>query len=146
MIVNKNEYALTFADGTPQVVLGSDMKQITENFESTVNPLTQITRQRIGVRDIVPDPVVLVEFEVEVTDPSAASAGCVGSPSAYEVPAGTSVIFEATPVVGFEFVGWYVNGASTAISTDAIATIQIDQPSVAGAVVEIEARFAALST
>lgn len=140
-VVNKKEYAVRFTDDSTKSVVAKNMKVVTDTYETDDKPIAQITRVRT-LEDVTDDPVLPVAFSVVVTPTPAADAGCLGTPASFTVEDGESVIFQAIPVTGFSFVGWYKGAAL--ITADSTTRIQVTAPAIAGQTVQYEAKFVAV--
>ena len=114
MIQNRNEFRITFQDETERKHLAVSLKQAAADYETPDNPITQITRTRVGVTVDIPDPVTMVDFEAHA------------APSRYTVRSGTPVVFEAILADGYTFNGWYKNGVLTASTAIAEITVEGD--------------------
>jgi uncharacterized repeat protein (TIGR02543 family) len=123
MIQNRNEFRIIFQDETEKKHLAYSLKQAAQDYDTPDNPITQVTRTRVGVTVDIPDPVVIVDFETTVTPEGAVSAGCIATPSKYAVRSGTPVVFEAIAADGYTFDGWFQE--TTALGTSAISEITV---------------------
>jgi uncharacterized repeat protein (TIGR02543 family) len=123
MIQNRNEFRIIFQDETEKKHLAQSLKQAAADYDTPVNPITQITRTRVGVTVDIPDPAIIVDFETTVIPEGAVSAGCIATPTKYAVRSGTPVVFEAIPADGYTFDGWFAG--DTELETSAIAEITV---------------------
>jgi hypothetical protein len=98
-----------------------------------------VTLVKTDIEVVIPDPQADVPFTARVFPSAAADGGCRATPTAYTLPEGTEVVFQALPANGFTFAGWYL-GANL-LSTDAIAKIAVSPPAAGEAVTVYEARF-----
>jgi hypothetical protein len=137
-IQKKNEYQVTLQDESSKVHLASDMRTVAADLETDENPITQITRKKVGVTVSIPD-IRLVAFSTQVAPQAAIDAGCLATPSAYEVLEGTNVIFQALPVGGYHFVGWWKDGVLAA--EPELVEIAVAAPLIDGDTAVYEARF-----
>jgi hypothetical protein len=137
-----NEFRLLYRNGAEKNFVADFLKDAAAFNETDAARLAQITLVKSDIEVEVPDPVENVSFITQVTSQSAADAGCRATPTAYLLPAGTEVIFQALPASGFGFTGWYFGG--NLLSADPIAKIAVAPPPAGEAVSVYEARFSPL--
>ena len=124
-----NEYRIDYADNHSEIFMAENMAAVTKIKETGSVILHQISRLRASIG--VETPIRPVKFNVTVLPEPAALAGCHATPVTWVVMEDTKVIFTAcTPEnCGYEFLGWFKKGETTAISTDPVTEILIEYPS-----------------
>jgi uncharacterized repeat protein (TIGR02543 family) len=123
MKVQENEYEI-IRDSGIETVVATTVIEALGNEDREGDPVKQVTRIKTGIFAIVQDAPVI--FEVAIDPPNAEAAGCVALPSAYTVPFGAIVLFEAIPGTGYTFSGWYQDQQE--LSTDLQAELTMDTP------------------
>jgi hypothetical protein len=122
------EFRVIQENGEANIAVYANAKQAVDAFDTPQNPVTQLVRTRIGIQVGVPDAALDVNFRTLIGGEGAEIAGCRATPSTYEVPDGTAVIFEAFAAPGYNFIGWYIgtdtSGAPEATSVIASITIE----------------------
>lgn len=135
-----NEFRLLYRNGSEKTFVAEYLKDAAALNETDAIRLAQVTLIKSDIEVEVPEPVEKVSFITTVTPGGAADGGCKATPTAYLLPVGTEVIFQALPADGFNFVGWY-HGESL-LSAELIAKIAL-APAPEGVAVSVyEARFA----
>lgn len=122
------EYRVTLQNGEENTTVCIDAAQAVADFDSVDNPVTMVQRIRTAIFVNVPDETLLVDFQTLIVGSGAEDAGCKATPSTFTVADGSTVIFEATPADGYNFVGWFIGEDTTGTpeSTEQIASIAID--------------------
>lgn len=124
-----SEFQVTDEDGHSSLIVADKLSTAAAQIEGgTGTPvLTQVARTERSVS--VDVPLADIQFNTQVLPAPAAAAGCIALPTSFVVPAGSKVVLEAMAPVGsgYEFTNW--NRAGTVISTDALAEIQLVEPS-----------------
>ena len=146
-IQTMNEYRVTHADQTEETAVCSTVKQAANTFESTLNPITQIVRTKVGLQVTIPETVLDVNFRTVISGSGAESAGCRATPTTFAVADGSEVIFEAFAAAGYNFLGWFIgtNTSGTPEATTEIASIAITASIGVSQDVIITALFAPVS-
>jgi uncharacterized repeat protein (TIGR02543 family) len=134
-----SEYRLLYRNGTEKVFAAELLKDAAAENETEENRLSQITLVKADIEVKIPDVVVEVPFVSSVFPQAAADGGCRSTPTAYNLPSGTPVVFQALPAAGFDFTGWYKDDAL--LSTETIAQIAIAPPADGETESVYEARF-----
>jgi len=127
-IVSMKEFRVTHLDGENITTVCANIVQAAEAYDDVNNPVTQIVRTRTSIAVNVPDGSLTVNFRSVISGAGAATAGCLATPSTYEVLDGTEVIFQAFVAGGYNFLGWFIgeDTSGTPESTSEIASISID--------------------
>lgn len=127
-IVEMKEFRVMQQNGEANVTVCANAKQAVQQYDTDLNPVTQIVRTRTAIQVNVPDEALDVNFRTVVAGNGAELAGCKASPSTFEVPDGSDVIFEAYVAEGFNFVGWFIGEDTSGEpeSTSQIASITIN--------------------
>jgi len=136
-----NEYRIDFTDNRSETFMAEDTRVVADIKETDNAIIAQIccVKRNIGVAT----PIRNVKFSVMVTPESAEESNCRVAPDAWVVPEGTKVIFTAMPSEGFNFVGWFKDGAALPLSTDTVAELVVEYPTDPTALAaEFEAKFA----
>ena len=146
-IQTMNEYRITHENGDEVLAVYADASHAVAAFDSELNPITQLVRVRLGIQVGIPDTDLNVNFRTVIAGSGAESAGCRATPSTYEVPAGSAVIFEAFIAEGYHFIGWFIGTVTTGIpeATTTIASIAINAEIGVSQDVVITAVFAPVS-
>ena len=92
-----SEFRALYANNTEETIMAATLKEAADRLETITLPLAQITRCRVGISTYVPDPVVHVKFQTQVTPEGAELGGCLATPELYTVQEHTPVIFSAIP-------------------------------------------------
>ena len=126
-IVPMKEFRVMQQNGESNISVCANAKEAVNAYDTAENPVTQLVRTRTNLQVNVPDATLDVNFRTVISGNGAELAGCKASPSSFEVPDGSSVIFEAFPAEGFNFVGWFIgeNTSGTPQSTSRITSITI---------------------
>lgn len=127
-IVEMKEFRVMQQNGENNVTVCANARQAAQAFDTELNPVTQIVRTRTAIQVNVPDATLDVNFRTLIAGNGAALAGCRATPSNYEVPDGSAVIFEAIPADGFNFVGWFIGEDTSGVpeATTVMASITIN--------------------
>ena len=143
-IVEMKEFRVMQQNGENSITVCANAKQAIATLDTVENPVTQLVRTRTAIQVNVPDATVDVNFRTVIAGNGAELAGCRATPSNYEVPDGSSVIFEAYAAEGFNFMGWFVgeDTSGTPQSTLPIASIAINSTLGVSQDVVITALFA----
>ena len=143
-IVEMKEFRVMQQNGENSITVCANAKQAIATLDTVENPVTQLVRTRTAIQVNVPDATVDVNFRTVIAGNGAELAGCRATPSNYEVPDGSSVIFEAYAAEGFNFMGWFIgeDTSGTPQSTSAIASIAINSTLGVSQDVVITALFA----
>ena len=138
------EFRVMQQNGENSITVCANAKQAIATLDTVENPVTQLVRTRTAIQVNVPDATVDVNFRTVIAGNGAELAGCRATPSNYEVPDGSSVIFEAYAAEGFNFMGWFIgeDTSGTPQSTSAIASIAINSTLGVSQDVVITALFA----
>ena len=135
-----SEYRVSYADNHSEIFMAKNMLSVVKVKENPTVALAQITRLRTGVG--VETPIRPVKFNLTVLPETAADNGCHATPVTWVVPEDTKVIFTACKTEGFEFVGWFKKGETTALSVDEVVEILVEYPDDPTALAaEFEAHF-----
>jgi uncharacterized repeat protein (TIGR02543 family) len=134
-----SEFRLLYRNGTEKIFAAELLKDAAAANETAETRLSQITLAKPDIEVEVPDPVADAPFITTVMPQSAADGGCRATPTAYTLPAGTEVVFQALTADGFTFVGWYHGDAL--LSAEPITKIALASPEAGDAVTVYEARF-----
>jgi hypothetical protein len=135
-----SEFRLLYRNGTEKTFVAEFLKDAAALNETETDRLAQATLVKSDIEVEVPEPVPDVPFITAITPQSAMDGGCRATPTAYTLPAGSEVVFQALPAAGFTFAGWY-HGAGL-LSAELIAKIALTPPPEGEAVTVYEARFA----
>jgi hypothetical protein len=135
-----NEFRLLYRNGTEKTFAAEFLKDAAALNETETARLAQATLVKSDIEVEVPEPIPDVPFITAITPEGAADGGCKATPTAYTLPAGAEVVFQALPAAGFTFTGWY-HGAEL-LSTELIARIALTPPPEGDAATVYEARFA----
>jgi hypothetical protein len=143
-IVEMKEFRVMQQNGENSITVCANAKQAIATLDTVENPVTQLVRTRTAIQVNVPDATVDVNFRTVIAGNGAELAGCRATPSNYEVPDGSSVIFEAYAAEGFNFMGWFIgeDTSGTPQSTLPIASIAINSTLGVSQDVVITALFA----
>ena len=143
-IVEMKEFRVMQQNGESNITVCANAKQAIATLDTVENPVTQLVRTRTAIQVNVPDATVDVNFRTVIAGNGAELAGCRATPSNYEVPDGSSVIFEAYAAEGFNFMGWFIgeDTSGTPQSTLPIASIAINSTLGVSQDVVITALFA----
>lgn len=143
-IVEMKEFRVMQQNGENSITVCANAKQAIATLDTVENPVTQLVRTRTAIQVNVPDATLDVNFRTVIAGNGAELAGCRATPSNYEVPDGSSVIFEAYAAEGFNFMGWFIgeDTSGTPQSTSAIASIAINSTLGVSQDVVITALFA----
>ena len=142
-IENLNEYRVDFSDNSSRTFMAKNARAAANALETDTLQIAQLSRIKTGIG--VETPLRKVKFTVNVTPDNAVANKCLATPGTYVVFEGTSVIFTAIPVMGFEFVGWFEDDNDAPLSTDVVTQFTITYPTKPDALVkEYEARFAVI--
>ena len=143
-IVEMKEFRVMQQNGENNITVCANAKQAIATLDTVENPVTQLVRTRTAIQVNVPDATVDVNFRTVIAGNGAELAGCRATPSNYEVPDGSSVIFEAYAAEGFNFMGWFIgeDTSGTPQSTLPIASIAINSTLGVSQDVVITALFA----
>lgn len=146
-IVEMKEFRVMQLNGESNVTVCANAKQAVDIFDTVENPVTQLVRTRTAIQVNVPDAALDVNFRTVIAGTGAELAGCRATPSTYEVPDGSAVIFEAHVAEGFNFMGWFIgeDTSGTPESTSVIASITINATLGLSQDVVITALFAPVS-
>ena len=127
-IVEMKEFRVIQQNGENSITVCANAKQAITSLDTVENPVTQLVRTRTAIKVNVPDATVDVNFRTVIVGSGAELAGCRATPSNFEVPDGSAVIFEAFAAEGFNFVGWFIgeNTSGTPQSTSPITSITIN--------------------
>ena len=121
-IVSMKEFRVIHQNGEAEVTVCADIKQAANQYDSALNPVTQIVRTRVAIEVNVPDADLNVNFRTEIAGTGAEIAGCRATPSTFTVLDGSSVIFEAFAAEGYTFMGWFI-GTDTSGTPEAVTAI-----------------------
>jgi len=126
-IVAMKEFRVMRQQGDQVISVCANAKQAADAYDTVENPIIQLVRTRTSIMVNVPDETLDVNFRTVISGNGAELAGCKASPSTYSVPDGSAVVFEALPVEGFTFMGWFIgeNTSGTPVAVTAIASITI---------------------
>ena len=126
-IVTMKEFRVIQQNGETNTAVCANAKQAVDVYDTVDNPVTQLVRTRTAIQVNVPDAALDVNFRTVIAGAGAELAGCRATPSTFEVADGSSVIFEAYAVEGFNFIGWFIgtDTSGTPESTSPIASIAI---------------------
>ena len=143
-IVEMKEFRVMQQNGENSITVCANAKQAIATLDTVENPVTQLVRTRTAIQVNVPDATVDVNFRTVIAGNGAELAGCRATPSNYEVPDGSSVIFEAYAAEGFNFMGWFIgeDTSGTPQSTLPIASLTINSTLGVSQDVVITALFA----
>lgn len=143
-IVEMKEFRVMQQNGENSITVCANAKQAIATLDTVENPVTQLVRTRTAIQVNVPDATVDVNFRTVIAGNGAELAGCRATPSNYEVPDGSSVIFEAYAAEGFNFMGWFIgeDTSGTPQSTLPIASLAINSTLGVSQDVVITALFA----
>ena len=146
-ITAMNEYRITQENGDSVIAVALTASAALAAFDSDISPVTQLVRIRVGLQVETPDGPGNVNFRTVVAGSGAISAGCVATPGSFEVVDGTTVIFEAIPAIGYNFIGWFkgTNTTGTPESTTTTASIAIEATVGVSADIIITALFAPIA-
>jgi len=122
------EFRVIHEDGKANIAVYANARQAIAAFDTEQNPVAQLVRTRIGIQVGVPDALLDVKFRTVIGGEGAETAGCWATPSSFEVPDNTSVIFEAFAAPGYNFIGWYIGSDTSGEpeATSLITSITID--------------------
>ena len=127
-IVEMKEFRVMQQNGENNITVCANAKQAIQIFDTPQNPVTQLVRTRTAIQVNVPDETLDVNFRTVIAGNGAELAGCKATPSTFEVPDGSSVIFQALAAEGFNFLGWYIGEDTSGEpeSTSLVASITIN--------------------
>ena len=134
-----SEFRLVYRNGAEKIFAAEFLKDAAALNETETDRLAQATLVKPDVEVEVPEPIPDIPFMTTITPSGALDGGCRATPTAYTLPAGTEVVFQALPAAGFAFTGWY-HGAEL-LSAEPIAKIALAVPPVGEAAAVYEARF-----
>ena len=127
-IVEMKEFRVMQQNGENSITVCANAKQAVTAFDTVENPVVQIVRTRTAIQVNVPDATLDVNFRTVIAGNGAELAGCKATPSTFEVPDGSSVIFQAITAEGFNFIGWFIGEDTSGEpeSTDVMTSITIN--------------------
>jgi hypothetical protein len=131
-----NKYDGTFSPGSEKHSVVAASMEIAARVLAASQARDPVILQCVQEGIEVEVPAINVTFRTTVMPDTAELAGCVATPSMYVLPAGTTQIFTASPVTGWQFDHWDINGQTGSDEEVALLTI----PS-STAIVEIQAVF-----
>lgn len=108
-----NQYTGTDSVGNQISIVAEDMSTACQvyNEQQEEDPVI-MQRTKSGIKCVL--PTVYVTFTTTVKDASggntAATAGCIATPSSFTVLGGTKQIFSAIPSEGWGFTKWTIDG------------------------------------
>lgn len=107
-ITEMKEFRVLQQNGENNITVCANAKLAAQIFDTESNPVVQLVRTRTAIQVNVPDETLDVNFRTVIAGNGAELAGCRATPSSFEVPDGSSVIFEAYVAEGFNFIGWFI--------------------------------------
>lgn len=134
-----NQYNGTDELGAALSIVAPDMATACEVYakEKSADPVIMQCIKK-AIKCVLPD--TFVSFKTEVANAAAKVAGCMATPDAYTLTAGTKQVFTALPKPGWAFEKWSIDGADVVGDEGTKATALLTIPSSA-TVVTVTATF-----
>jgi hypothetical protein len=118
-----NKYDGTFSPGSEKHSVVAASMEIAARVLNQLQDRDPVILQCVQEGIAVEVPAINVTFRTSVMPDTAAIAGCSATPSEYVLPAGTTQIFTASPVTGWTFDHWEIEGADSGSDEVALLTI-----------------------